>query len=40
MAFKRVDEVACACVPYLASSVIASSDEFVPIFVEAAIGQG
>ena len=39
MAFKRVDKVSCAGVPDLAGSVIAPSDELVPVFVEAAVRQ-
>ena len=39
MAFKRVDKVSRAGVPYLAGSIVAASDELIPVLVEAAVSQ-
>lgn len=35
-----MNEVASAGIPYFAGSIVAASDEFVTIFVEAAVGEG
>ncbi len=40
MAFKWVNEGASVGVPYFAGSIIASGDEFISVFVKAAVGEG
>ena len=40
VSFEGVDEVTSAGVPDLASAVVAASDEFVAVLVEAAVSEG
>ena len=40
MSLKRVDKVATCGIPEFAGSIIAASDKLIPIFVEAAVGEG